>query len=90
MGVQDKTTFNNIMEQETSEETVAPSFEPVAELLKSALEWSTVKKGDSQGKGRQRLECLFCGGVYTGGPSDIRRRSQYTADSKRGPTARWV
>ena len=60
------------MEQETSEETVAPSFEPVAELLKSALEWSTVKKGDSQGKGRQRLECLFCGGVYTGGPSDIR------------------
>ena len=60
------------MEQETSEETVAPSFEPVAELLKSALEWSTVKKGVSQGKGRQRLECLFCGAVYTGGPSDIR------------------
>jgi hypothetical protein len=60
------------MEDETSEETAAPIWVPVKELLKSALEWSTVKKGDLQGKGRPRLECLFCGAVYTGGPSDIR------------------
>ena len=60
------------MDEETSEETAAPIFQPVAELLKQALEWSTVKTGDSQGKGRRRLECLFCGASYTGTPSDIR------------------
>ena len=40
--------------------------------MKQALEWSTVKTGDSQGKCRKRLECLFCGASYTGTPSDIR------------------
>ena len=43
------------MEDETSEETAAPIWVPVKELLKSALEWSTVKKGDLQGKGRPRI-----------------------------------
>ena len=72
MGVQNKTTLNIFMEEETSEETAAPSFTPVAELAKTALELSTVKKVQSEKKGRQRLECLFCGAQYTGGPSDIR------------------
>jgi hypothetical protein len=56
----------------TAAETAAPSWKPVAELAKTALESSTVTKGDSQGKGRPRLECLLCGTVYTGGPNDIR------------------
>ena len=60
------------MDEGTSAETAAPSSKPVAELEKTALEYSTVKKCDSQGKGRTRLECLFCGASYTGGPSDIR------------------
>ena len=45
------------MDEETSEETAAPSFTPVAELEKTALEWSTVKKVQTVKKGRQRLEC---------------------------------
>jgi hypothetical protein len=35
----------------------------VAELDKTALEYSTAKRGDSQGKGRPRRERLFRGGV---------------------------
>ena len=35
----------------------------MAELDKTALEYSTVKRGDSQGKGRPRRERLFRGGV---------------------------
>jgi hypothetical protein len=57
---------------ETSEETAAPSFTPVAELEKIALEWSTVKKFQTEKKGRKRLECLFRGVEVTGGPHDIR------------------
>ena len=60
------------MDEETSEETAGPSWKPVKELEKTALEKSTVKQVQSEKKGRQRLECLFCGAVYTGGPSDIR------------------
>ena len=60
------------MEEDASEETAAPIFQPVAELAKTTLEWLTVKKGYSEGKARARLECHFCGAVYTGGPSDIR------------------
>jgi adenine-specific DNA methylase len=52
------------MEEGTAAETAAPSWKPVAELAKTALESSTVTKGDSQGDGRPRLECLFCGTVY--------------------------
>ena len=60
------------MEEETSEETAGPSWKPVKELEKTALEKSTVKQVQSEKKGRQRLECLFCGAEYTDGPSDIR------------------
>ena len=60
------------MDEETSEETAAPSFTPVAELEKTALEWSTVKKVQTVKKGRQRLECLLRGVEITGGPHDIR------------------
>ena len=56
------------MDEETSEETAAPSFTPVAELEKTALEWSTVKKVQTEKKGRQRLEGLFRGVEITGGP----------------------
>ncbi len=49
------------MEEETSEETAGPSWKPVTELEKTALEKSTVKQVQSEKKGRQRLECLFCG-----------------------------
>ena len=35
------------MEAETSEETAGPSWKPVKELEKTALEKSTVKQGDS-------------------------------------------
>ena len=61
-----------LMEAETSEETAGPSWKPVKELEKTALEKSTVKQVQSEKKGRQRLECLFCGAEYTDGPSDIR------------------
>ena len=61
-----------LMEAETSEETAGPSWKPVKELEKTALEKSTVKQVQSEKKGRQRLECLFCGAQYTGGPHDIR------------------
>ena len=64
------------MEEETSEETAAPRWVPVKELEKAALEWSTVNKIQTpqtpEKKARQRVECLFCGAEYTGGPSDIR------------------
>ena len=53
MGVQN----NKIMDEEASEETAVPSFTPVAELEKTALELSTVKKVQTEKKGRQRLEC---------------------------------
>ena len=59
------------MDEETSEETAAPSFAPVAELEKTALEWSTVKKVQTEKKGRQRLERLFRGVEITGGPHDF-------------------
>jgi hypothetical protein len=61
------------MEEGTSEETAAPRWVPVKELEKVALEWSTVNKLQTpEKKARQRVECLFCGAEYTGGPSDIR------------------
>ena len=55
------------MDEETSPaaKTAAPSWKPLnlKELDKTALEYSTVKRGDSQGKGRPRRERLFRGGV---------------------------
>jgi hypothetical protein len=47
------------MDEEASEETAVPSFTPVAELEKTALELSTVKKVQTEKKGRQRLECAL-------------------------------
>ena len=65
MRAENKTTFNICMDEETSAKTAAPSWKPLnlKELDKTALEYSTVKRGDSQGKGRPRCERLFRGGV---------------------------